>query len=83
MNQRFNFFLTWEGSWQKAKGSNGTWETRPSGIIGGRGKRSHGGNCETRLAIERAGTVTLHLQRGAPSLYPNRSRPVGEGFKPP
>jgi hypothetical protein len=35
MNQRFNFFLTWEGSWQKAKVSNRTWETRPSGIIGG------------------------------------------------
>ena len=25
----------------------------------------------TRLAIERAGTVTPHLQRGAPVLYPN------------
>jgi hypothetical protein len=26
----------------------------------------------TRLAIERAGTVTPHLKRGAPVLYPNR-----------
>jgi hypothetical protein len=25
----------------------------------------------TRLAIERAGTVTPHLKRGAPVLYPN------------
>jgi len=49
MNQRFNFLLTWEGSWKKAKVSNRTWETRPSGIIGGRGKRSHGGNCEPVL----------------------------------
>ena len=30
----------------------------------------------TRLAIERAGTVTPHLKRGAPVLYPN---PNGNG----
>jgi len=35
MNQRFNLFRTWEGTWKKAKVSNRTWETRPSGIIGG------------------------------------------------
>jgi hypothetical protein len=35
MNQRFNFFLTWEDPRRKAKVSNRTWETRPSGIIGG------------------------------------------------
>ena len=32
----------------------------------------------TRLAIERAGTVTPHLKRGAPVLYPN---PNGNGEK--
>ncbi len=28
----------------------------------------------TRLAIERAGTETPHLQRGAPDFYPNNER---------
>jgi hypothetical protein len=30
-------------------------------------------NNDTRLAIERAGTETPHLQRGAPDFYPNNT----------
>jgi hypothetical protein len=33
----------------------------------------------TRLAIERAGTETPHLQRGAPDFYPNSGTPVPVG----
>jgi hypothetical protein len=36
----------------------------------------------TRLAIERAGTVTPHLKRGAPVLYPNGIEPSFAGCRP-
>ena len=50
-----------------------TWETRPSGIIGGPRETYAMVGMRTRLAIERAGTEIPHLKRGAPVLYPNNN----------
>ena len=42
-NQRLTSVADGKAHQRKAKTSNRTWETRPSGMIGGLGKRGHGG----------------------------------------
>ena len=42
-NQRLNLAANGKAHGRDAKASNRTWEIRPSGIIGGLGKRGHGG----------------------------------------
>jgi len=77
-NQRLSLGEEGKAYGGKAKTSNRTGEIPPSGIIGGPRETSPWLGMRTRLAIERAGTVTPHLKRGAPVLYPN---PNGNGEK--
>jgi hypothetical protein len=63
--------LTWKGPRKKAKVSNWTWETRPSRIIGGLGKRSHGGTVNPSRN-RKDGTGNPPPTAGAPELHPNR-----------
>ena len=71
MLQHLNLVSNWEGPWKKGQGF------KPDlGNPAVRHYRGATGNVatvgmRTRLAIERAGTVTPHLKRGAPVLYPN------------
>jgi hypothetical protein len=77
-NQRLSLGEEGKAYGGKAKTSNRTGEIPPSGIIGGATGNVAMVGMRTRLAIERAGTVTPHLKRGAPVLYPN---PNGNGEK--
>src|SRR5260370_6656790 len=68
-----------EASWRNgkahgrnAKASSRTWEIRPSGIIGGLRKRSHGGN-ENPTRNRKSGLGNPSPTAGASELYPNRS----------
>jgi hypothetical protein len=61
---------------RKAKTSNRTGETPPSGIIGGASENVTLVEMCSHLATERAGLGTLHLTVGASELYPN---PRGAG----
>src|ERR1035438_3859445 len=59
-----------------------TREIRPSGIIGGHGKRSYGGTVNPPRN-RKGGAGNPPPTAGAPEFYPNRNRLAGAGFKPP
>src|SRR6202030_4396161 len=52
--------------------SNRTWETRPSGIIGGLGNRSHGGTVNP-LRNRKGWAGNPPPTAGAPELHPDRA----------
>src|ERR1700756_479411 len=82
VHQRLNLVANGKDHGRKAKASNRTWEIRPSGIIGGPREPYARVGLRTRPAIERAGTETPHLQRGAPVFYPNNTRQPNLGRTP-
>ena len=75
-HQRLNHGTKGKAHGRNAKASNRTCEKRLSGIIGGPRETQPWWNCDPASQTERARTVTLHLQAGAPELYPNRSTHV-------
>src|SRR5580700_8643081 len=76
--QRLHLLAKGKACGRDAKASNRTWEIRPSGIIGGLRKRSHGGNAiPTRN--RKSGLGNPPPTAGASEFYPNH-RQVNERF---
>ena len=75
-HQRLNLGTKGKAHGRNAKASNRTCEMRLSGIIGGPRETRPRWNCEPASQTERARTVTLTFQTGAPELYPNQYRKV-------
>src|SRR5260370_21090534 len=72
VHQRLNLVANGKAHGRNAKASNRTWELRPSGIIGGLRKRSHGGN-ENPTRNRKSGLGNPSPTAGASELYPNQS----------
>src|SRR3984957_10883385 len=69
VHQRLNLVANGKAHGRNAKASNRTWEIRPSGIIGGPRKRSHGGN-ENPTRNRKSG-LGNPSPTSASELYPN------------
>jgi hypothetical protein len=72
-DQRLNLSKLGKACGRKAKVSNRTRETWPSGIIGGFGKRKPWWDCEPVLQSKEQERKPPHLQRGAPDFYPSNA----------
>src|ERR1700692_2916009 len=70
VHQRLNLVANGKAHGRNAKASNRTWEIRPSGIIGGLRKRSHGGN-ENPTRNRKSELGNPSPTAGASELYPN------------
>src|SRR5229473_7944055 len=70
VHQRLNLAANGKAHGRNAKASNRTWEIRPSGIIGGLRKRSHGGN-ENPTRNRKSGLGNPPPTAGASEFYPN------------
>lgn len=81
-NQRLNLAEEGKAHNGHAKGSNRTREIWPSGIIGGGGKRGHGGTVHPPRN-RKSETGNLPPKVGAPDLYPNKLpslKPIDEAI---
>jgi hypothetical protein len=70
-NQRLNLAANGKACGRHAKTSNRTWEIRPSGIIGGLGKRGHGGIVNSPRN-RKGESVNPPPKANASEFYPNR-----------
>ena len=81
-NQRLNLAEEGKAHNGHAKGSNRTREIWPSGIIGGGGKRGHGGTVHPPRN-RKSELCNLPPKVGAPDLYPNKLpslKPIDEAI---